>query len=99
MRRFVFTVAVLLAFPALPVSADDGAPVKFVNNMPVTARLYIDGQASCAAAPGEYCNDVTSVGTHTFYAQYEDPNYQPSTACESQQVNVPPDGFTWTCGG
>ena len=92
--------AILVASAMLPLPAssqDSGALLKFVNGTGAIVRFYVDGQTSCAADPGSYCNDSTSVGTHTLYSKYEDPNYQPSTACEASQVYVPADGYTWTC--
>jgi hypothetical protein len=77
--------------------AQDAALLKFVNNTGAIVRFYVDGEASCSASAGEYCNDSTTVGDHTLYSRYEDPNYQPSTACDAQTVSVPADGFTWTC--
>lgn len=77
--------------------AQDSALLKLVNGTNATIHFYVDGASSCFAAPGEYCNDSTTVGNHTLYSRYEDPNYEPATACEATTVNVPPGGFTWTC--
>jgi hypothetical protein len=87
-----------LIMPSSSVQADDTALLKFVNSGPnATIRFYVDGRSSCAADAGSYCNDSTTVGTHSFYARYEDPRYQAATACASKSYYVPAGGFTWTC--
>jgi hypothetical protein len=89
--------ALALIAAAVPSRADDVGLLKFVNGTSAIIRFYVDGSPSCAADPGSYCNDSTSVGNHTLYSRYEDPNYTQATACDSQNVYVPPGGFTWTC--
>ena len=89
----------VISIATIPTSSRaDNALLKFANNTGATVRFYVDGQPSCAADSGSYCNDSTTVGTHTLSSRYEDPNYAQQTACEATQYYVPPDGFTWTCG-
>jgi len=96
--RFLLAISALaVTASSAAVQADDTGLLKFVNGTNATMRFYVDGQQSCAADPGSYCNDSTTVGTHTLYSVYEDPNYARETACNAAQVYVPADGFTWTC--
>lgn len=91
-------VAILVVLTTTTAARADSALLKLVNNTSATIRFYVDGQPSCSASPGSYCNDSTDVGMHTLYSRYEDSRFEPATACEAAQYYVPPDGFTWTCG-
>lgn len=62
------------------------------NETSVWLRLYVDGNESCSAPPGDRCVDLVTPGQHSVRAETIEPN--PRSV--SNVFNMPIEGFTWT---
>jgi hypothetical protein len=65
--RSLLVITLLLMVPGI-VYPSDIVPLAINNTTRYTMTLYVDGRATCTAAPGDNCVTWVSIGAHDLMA-------------------------------